>query len=85
MKDFGFRERWSVVAPHDLRHSLEQAGVLQVFESRPVSEQHRDMVWLASGTDRESRIDWIVRNMQRSRQYDNDRLKSGFAGPRTVG
>ena len=85
MKGFGFRERWTVMIPYDLRHGLEQAGVLQVFESRPVSDQHQDLVWLASGMDRQSRIDRIVRNMLRSKQYNDNRIKSGFAGPRTTG
>ena len=85
MTHFGFRERSAIALPYDLRHSLEQSEVLQVFENRPVSDRHRDLVWLASGTDRESRIDRIVRNMLRSKQYNNDRLKAGFAGPRTTG
>ncbi|MFP4643402.1 MAG: hypothetical protein ACLFM0_03500 [Spirochaetales bacterium] len=82
---FGFREHSAIALPYDLRHSLEQSGVLEVFESRPASEQHRDLVWLASGTDREARIDRIVWNMLRSKRYNHDRLTAGFAGPRTTG
>ncbi len=85
MKMFGVRERWSVVVPYDLRHNLLEAGVLQVFERRPVSDQHRDLVWLASATDRQARIDRIVMNMLRLKQFNDDRVKSGFAGPRTTG
>ena len=86
MRVFQFFGRSNVTIPHDVRQRLQEAGVRQMFERRPVTEQKRNLQWIAKARNdaaRRERIDRLIDSVKREAQYQNSRWTYGFGGRRT--
>ncbi len=86
MRIFQFFGRSDVTIPHDVRQRLHEAGVRQMFEQRPVTEQRRNLQWIGktrSDSARRQRIDRLIDSVKREDQYQTSRWTYGFGGRRT--
>lgn len=86
MRVFQFFGRSRATIPHDVRRRLGEAGVQQMFEWRPVTEQRRNLQWIGKADDeavRRHRIDRLIDSLKREAQYHSSRWTYGFGGRRT--